>query len=297
MTVAADPAGGLRRLPAHDRHADGRHRRRGARPPRPEPRERIRLRRHRCRGRRDGPLPGGGRAVVLNGLHRGVLGAAESDRGRLRVEVEERPDEEWDAKLRELDRVPRDRRGDPRSPRRRRPRRGLPARDRRSRSARGHGRLLAGRSVRAEAPPARDAGPARAARARDRVAARGARHPAGAAGASEEDVEEGAQKQQREYNLRRQMDSIRKELGDDDAFRDRGVPAEARRARAARAGPRAGGRGALASSAWASRAPSLQMIRTYLDWLFSVPWGKTSEERSTSTREVLDADHHGPWRR
>ena len=49
-------------------------------------------------------LPGGGRAVVLNGLHRGVLGAAESDpRGRLRVEVDERPDsEDWDAKLREL---------------------------------------------------------------------------------------------------------------------------------------------------------------------------------------------------
>ena len=30
-------------------------------------------------------------------------------------------------------------------------------------------------------------------------------------------MEEGAQKQQREYILRRQMDSIRKELGDDDA--------------------------------------------------------------------------------
>ena len=37
-------------------------------------------------------LPGGGRAVVLNGLHRGVLGAAESDpRGKLRVEIEEHP--------------------------------------------------------------------------------------------------------------------------------------------------------------------------------------------------------------
>ena len=38
-------------------------------------------------------LPGGGRAVALTGLHRGIAGAAESDaRGRLRVEVEERPD-------------------------------------------------------------------------------------------------------------------------------------------------------------------------------------------------------------
>ena len=32
-----------------------------------------------------------------------------------------------------------------------------------------------------------------------------------------EDVESGAQKQQREYFLRSQMDSIRKELGEDDA--------------------------------------------------------------------------------
>ena len=32
-----------------------------------------------------------------------------------------------------------------------------------------------------------------------------------------DDVETGAQKQQREYFLRKQMDSIRKELGEDDA--------------------------------------------------------------------------------
>ena len=38
-------------------------------------------------------LPGGGTAVALNGLHRGVAGAAETDsRGRLLVEVEEQPD-------------------------------------------------------------------------------------------------------------------------------------------------------------------------------------------------------------
>ena len=39
-------------------------------------------------------LPGGGHAVVLNGLHRGVLGAAQSDPlGQLRVDVDERPDD------------------------------------------------------------------------------------------------------------------------------------------------------------------------------------------------------------
>src|SRR5439155_25890666 len=40
-------------------------------------------------------LPGGGRAVALAGSHRGVIGAAASDsQGRLRVDVEERPDDE-----------------------------------------------------------------------------------------------------------------------------------------------------------------------------------------------------------
>ena len=37
------------------------------------------------------------------------------------------------------------------------------------------------------------------------------------------------------------------------------------------------------------------MIRTYLDWLISVPWSKRSEERldPAAHREVLDADHAG----
>src|SRR5690348_10828995 len=40
-------------------------------------------------------LPGGARAVSLSGLHRGIAGAAHTDAdGRLRVEVDERPDVE-----------------------------------------------------------------------------------------------------------------------------------------------------------------------------------------------------------
>src|SRR5207302_11514040 len=39
-------------------------------------------------------IRGGMRAVTLDGLHRGVIGAAHTDAlGRLRAEVEERPDE------------------------------------------------------------------------------------------------------------------------------------------------------------------------------------------------------------
>src|SRR5206468_11759263 len=51
-------------------------------------------------------LRGGARAVTLNGLHRAVIGAANTDpQGRLRVEVEERPDENPPpVKTRELER-------------------------------------------------------------------------------------------------------------------------------------------------------------------------------------------------
>src|SRR5215203_4391941 len=51
-------------------------------------------------------IPGGGRAVTLEGLHRGIAGAAHTGAdGRLYVEVDERPDEEPPrAKTAELER-------------------------------------------------------------------------------------------------------------------------------------------------------------------------------------------------
>ena len=110
-----------------------------------------------------------------------------------------------------------------------------------------------------------------------------------------DDVESGAQKQQRDYILRRQMDSIRKELGDDDAsaveeyrakIAEAGMP-EAVREQAEREVGRLERMG--------DQSGESQMIRTYLDWLLAVPWGKRSEERldPEHAREVLDADHAG----
>ena len=60
-----------------------------------------------------------------------------------------------------------------------------------------------------------------------------------------DDVEEGAQRQQREYILRRQLESIRKELGEDDASVSedyRGKIAEAEPARRGSGAGRARGR-------------------------------------------------------
>ena len=111
-----------------------------------------------------------------------------------------------------------------------------------------------------------------------------------------DDVQSGAEKQQREYFLRKQMDSIRKELGEDDASvadeyreQDRGVRACPTTSAST---PR---RSSAASSGWATSSGESSMLRTYLEWLVSVPWGERSEERldPVHAREVLDADHAG----
>ena len=110
-----------------------------------------------------------------------------------------------------------------------------------------------------------------------------------------EDVQEGADKQQREYFLRKQMDSIRKELGEDDAS----VVDEYRTKIADAHMPEAVQEQAVKELARLERmgeqTGESSMIRTYLDWLIAVPWDKRSEERldPVAAREVLDADHAG----
>ena len=72
-----------------------------------------------------------------------------------------------------------------------------------------------------------------------------------------DDVEDGAQKQQREYFLRRQMDAIRKELGENDgsiADEYRAEDFERRHART-RCGSRPNASW-TASSGWETRTPS-----------------------------------------
>jgi ATP-dependent Lon protease len=110
-----------------------------------------------------------------------------------------------------------------------------------------------------------------------------------------DDVESGAQAQQREYFLRKQMESIRKELGEDDAsvvdeYRrkvDESAMPDAVRDQAERELGRLERMGETTGES--------SMIRTYLDWLIGVPWGERSDEKldPVHAREVLDADHAG----
>jgi len=242
-------------------------------------------------------LPGGAHAVTLEGVHRAVAGAATTDSaGRLRVEIDERPDEdppraqthaletEYRAIVEEI----------------------LELRDADERIS----AFL--RSITEPGALADTAGYSPdlsfeqkvelletldiverlelAVRLqRERLAELQVRKRI------REDVESGAQQQQREYILRKQMESIRKELGEDDGtvaddyrtkIAEADMPDEVREqaerelARLERMGDQSG---------------ESSMIRTYLDWLLAVPWGKRSEEtlEPIQAREVLDSDHEG----
>jgi ATP-dependent Lon protease len=108
-----------------------------------------------------------------------------------------------------------------------------------------------------------------------------------------DDVAEDLDQTQREMLLRRQLAAIRKELGEDgDANEDWATRiAEADMPEAARTeAERELGR--------LERQPDgaeAGMIRTYLEWMLSLPWNQRSEEHLdvAAAREVLDADHAG----
>jgi ATP-dependent Lon protease len=244
-----------------------------------------------------GRIPGGATAATVEGLYRGVAGPARTDaEGNLRVEVTEHVDEvDRDERIRELEREYRAvveeilelRGADPRI-------------NAFLRSVSEPGALAdtSGYSPDVDYDTKRELLETldvaerleRAVAAqRERLAELQVRKRI------REDVESGAERQQREYFLRKQMESIRKELGEDegsvvDEYRrkieESGMPDEIREqaerelGRLERAGDGAG---------------EASMIRNYLDWLIAVPWSETSDERldPVHAREVLDADHAG----
>jgi ATP-dependent Lon protease len=89
-----------------------------------------------------------------------------------------------------------------------------------------------------------------------------------------DDVDSGAQKQQREYFLHKQMDAIRKELGQNEAS----VAEEYRKKIAAAGMPEKVQQQAERELSRFERMGDANaessMIRTYLDWLLAVPWSK-----------------------
>jgi ATP-dependent Lon protease len=242
-------------------------------------------------------LPGGARAVALRGLHRGVAGAAQTGTdGELRVDVEPHPDDvPVDGRTRELEREYRavveeilELRGDD----------GRISAFVRSISEPGALADTSGYSPdfpfeqKVELLETLDVSERLELAVRlqrERLAELQVRRRI------REDVQDGAERQQRDYFLRKQMESIRRELGDDDAsvveeyrtkIEEAGMPddvreqAERELGRLERMGEQSG---------------ESSTIRSYLDWLIAVPWSKRSDERldPVHAREVLDTDHAG----
>jgi ATP-dependent Lon protease len=242
-------------------------------------------------------LPGGGRAVALSGEMRGIAGAAQADHaGRLRVEVEEAPDDvPVDGRTRGLEREYR-------------------AVVEEILELRGADERV-GAFLRAIAEPGALADTigyspdvafeqkvevletvdvterlALAVRLqRERLTELQVRKRI------REDVQSGAEQQQREYFLRKQMESIQRELGEDSdsvveeyrtKIEEAGMP-EAVREQADKELGRLERMGEQSGEA--------SMIRTYLDWLIAVPWSKRSDEKldPVNAREILDRDHAG----
>jgi ATP-dependent Lon protease len=104
------------------------------------------------------------------------------------------------------------------------------------------------------------------------------------------------QKTQREYFLREQQKAIQRELGEAD---DQQVEVEEFRQKIEESGmPEEAEKEALRELDRLSKVPSAaaeySVIRTYLDWLTSLPWTVQTEDNLdiTHARQVLDEDHY-----
>ncbi|HWB71700.1 MAG TPA: endopeptidase La [Egibacteraceae bacterium] len=106
---------------------------------------------------------------------------------------------------------------------------------------------------------------------------------------------EGMERSQREYLLRQQLAAIRKELGEDDGD----VAAEYRRKLADADMPPAAREAAEREvdrlERMSEQSPEHSWVRTWLDWITELPWGRRSEDRIdlAAARAVLDDDHTG----
>ncbi len=113
------------------------------------------------------------------------------------------------------------------------------------------------------------------------------------------DVEEGMEKTQREFLLRRQMEAIRKELDQLDGTTDEGTVDGYRQKAEARQLPEnvrtAIEREISKLERTSEQSPEHGWIRTWLDTVLEVPWGVVSEDTldTQCAARVLDEDHDG----
>jgi len=110
------------------------------------------------------------------------------------------------------------------------------------------------------------------------------------------DIQREMEKNQREFYLRQQLRAIQEELGDTDPqlaeaselrkkIDEAQMPEEVRKA---------ADRELDRLSKVPQASPEYSVIRTYLDWLVQLPWGKETSDAIdiAKAREILDADHY-----
>jgi ATP-dependent Lon protease len=109
------------------------------------------------------------------------------------------------------------------------------------------------------------------------------------------DVTDGMEKRQREFMIRQQMDALRKELGEDDDDVAGGYRAKLADLTMPMAVRTAVEREIDRLERTGEQSPEHSWIRTWLDTLTELPWGKRSDDRLdlTEARAILDADHTG----
>ena len=105
------------------------------------------------------------------------------------------------------------------------------------------------------------------------------------------------EKTQREYYLNEQLKAIQKELGEGDDGRDELAELEDKIAKtklSKEAREKAGAEIKKLRS-MSPMSAEATVVRNYLDWLLSIPWGKRSKVKSDilNAEKILDQDHYG----
>jgi ATP-dependent Lon protease len=105
------------------------------------------------------------------------------------------------------------------------------------------------------------------------------------------------EKTQREYYLNEQMKAIQKELGEGEDGRDEAAEIEAR-IKKTKLSKEAREKAEAELKKLRSMSPmsaESTVVRNYLDWILSIPWGKNSKVKQdlNFAQEVLDTDHYG----